>query len=95
VVSLGAGLDTAMQRVGPPATVDWYSVDLPNVIVLRDEVLPASDRACSVAASLADDGWTDQIPSDRPTMLIADGLPACATRRRSTCIRWRRACRPG
>ena len=76
VVSLGAGLDTGMQRVGPPATVDWYNVDLPNVIALRDDVLPADDHAYSVAASLADDGWTDQIPSDRPTMLIADGLLA-------------------
>ena len=79
VVSLGAGLDTAMQRVGPPATVDWYNVDLPNVIALRDEVLPTNDHAYSVAASLAEDGWTDQIPSDRPTMLIADGLLAFLT----------------
>jgi O-methyltransferase involved in polyketide biosynthesis len=76
VVALGAGLDTAMHRVAPPATVDWYSVDLPNIIALRDEVLPGNDHAYSVAASLADDGWTDQIPSDRPTMLLADGLLA-------------------
>lgn len=79
VVALGAGLDTAMQRVGPPATVDWYNVDLPNVMALRDEVLPADDHAHSVTASLADDAWTDQIPSDRPTMLIADGLLAFIT----------------
>jgi O-methyltransferase involved in polyketide biosynthesis len=76
VVDLGAGLGTGMLRVAPPATVDWYNVDLPNVIALRDELVPASDHAYSVAASLADDGWTDQIPSDRPTMLIADGLLA-------------------
>src|ERR1700753_3294155 len=37
VVDLGAGLSTAMLRVAPPATVDWYNVDLPNVIALRDE----------------------------------------------------------
>jgi O-methyltransferase involved in polyketide biosynthesis len=76
VVALGAGLDTVMQRVTPPATVDWYSVDLPNVIALRGELLPADDHAHSVAASLADDAWTDQIPSERPTMLVADGLLA-------------------
>ncbi|HEY9303511.1 MAG TPA: class I SAM-dependent methyltransferase [Mycobacterium sp.] len=74
VVALGAGLDTGMQRVKPPATVDWYSVDLPHVIALRDQLLPAEDHA--VAASLADDAWTDHIPSDRPTMLVADGLLA-------------------
>jgi O-methyltransferase involved in polyketide biosynthesis len=76
VVALGAGLDTGMQRVKPPATVDWYSVDLPHVIELRDQLVPAGDHAYSVAASLADDAWTDQIPSERPTMLVADGLLA-------------------
>lgn len=76
IVALGAGLDTGMLRVQPPATVDWYSVDLPHVIALRHEVVPADDHAHSVAASLADDGWTDPIPSGRPTMLIADGLLA-------------------
>ncbi len=76
VVSLGAGLDTGMLRVKPPASVDWYNVDLPNVIALRDELMPADDHAYSLAASLADDAWSDQIPSDRPTMLVADGLLA-------------------
>jgi O-methyltransferase involved in polyketide biosynthesis len=76
VVDLGAGLGTAMLRVAPPTTVDWYSVDLPNVIALRDELVPAADHAYSVAASLADDSWTERIPSHRPTVLIADGLLA-------------------
>jgi O-methyltransferase involved in polyketide biosynthesis len=76
VVDLGAGLSTAMMRVAPPATVDWYDVDLPNVVALRDKLVPADDRAHSVAASLADNDWTDQIPADRPTMLLADGLLA-------------------
>lgn len=76
VVDLGAGLDTGMLRVQPPTTVDWYSVDLPNVIAMRNQLIPADDRAHSVAASVADDGWAGSIPSDRPTMLIADGLLA-------------------
>jgi O-methyltransferase involved in polyketide biosynthesis len=76
VVDLGAGLATPMQRVKPPPTVDWYNVDLPNLIALRDEVVPADAHAHSVAASLAGAGWTDEIPADRPTMLIADGLLA-------------------
>lgn len=74
VVDLGAGLDTPMLRVQPPAGVDWYSVDLPRVIALRDSVVPAAQRAHSVPASLVDDDWADTIPADRPAMLIADGL---------------------
>ena len=76
VVDLGAGLATPMQRVAPPPTVDWYNVDRPNVIALRDAVVPGADHAHSVAASLADDTWTDAIPADRPTFLLADGLLA-------------------
>jgi O-methyltransferase involved in polyketide biosynthesis len=76
VVDLGAGLATPMQRVAPPPTVDWYNVDLPNVIALREQVTPPDDHAHSVPASLADNSWTDQIPSGRPTLLIADGLLA-------------------
>ena len=79
VVDLGAGLDSGFYRVGPPATVDWYSVDLPGITALRDEVLPAAPQSHSVPVSLADEQWPDAIPADRPTMLIADGLFAFLT----------------
>lgn len=74
VVDLGAGLDDGMYRIDVPATVDWYSVDLPGILALRDRVLPADPRAHSVPVSLADRRWADSIPADRPTILIADGL---------------------
>jgi O-methyltransferase involved in polyketide biosynthesis len=76
VVDLGAGLDSGVYRVGPPPTVDWYSVDLPAVTSLREKVLPESPQSHSVPVSLADEHWTDAIPADRPTMLVADGLLA-------------------
>lgn len=74
VVDLGAGLGTPRLRVQPPAGVDWYSIDLPRVIALRDKLVPAVTRAHSVAADLTSDDWTDTIPADRPTIVIADGL---------------------
>jgi O-methyltransferase involved in polyketide biosynthesis len=74
VVDLGAGLDSGPFRVKPPPTVDWYSVDLPAVIAMRDRLLPSSNRAHAVAASVADPTWADAIPADRPAMVIADGL---------------------
>ncbi|HET9566090.1 MAG TPA: class I SAM-dependent methyltransferase [Mycobacterium sp.] len=79
VVDLGAGLDSGFYRVGPPATVDWYSVDLPGITALREEVLPAAPQSHSVPVSLADEHWPDAIPADRPIMLIADGLFAFLT----------------
>ena len=74
VVDLGAGVDTGLFRVDPPATVGWYSVDLPRVVALRDEVMPTNEQAHSVATSVANDDWPDTIPADRPAMVIADGL---------------------
>ena len=79
VVDLGAGLDSGYYRVGPPPTVDWYSVDLPGITGLRDEVLPAAAQSHSVPVSLTDEHWPDAIPADRPTMLLADGLFAFLT----------------
>jgi O-methyltransferase involved in polyketide biosynthesis len=74
VVDLGAGLDSGFYRVGPPPSVDWYSVDLPGILALRERVLPTDENSHSVPASLADQHWPETIPDDRPTMLIADGL---------------------
>jgi len=74
VVDLGAGLDTGVFRVDPPATVDWYSVDLPAMTALRAAVVPDRAGAHSVAASVAKPSWARAIPGDRPTMVIADGL---------------------
>lgn len=79
VVDLGAGLDSGFYRVGPPADVDWYSVDLPGITAMRDRVLPQAPNSHSVAISLTDDSWPESIPADRPTMLIADGLFAFLT----------------
>jgi O-methyltransferase involved in polyketide biosynthesis len=74
VVDLGAGLDSGFYRVGPPESVDWYSIDLPGIIAVRDRVLPPNAHSHSVPVSLLDEHWPDTIPADRETMLIADGL---------------------
>jgi O-methyltransferase involved in polyketide biosynthesis len=81
VVDLGAGLDSGLYRVDPPMSVQWYSVDLPGIAALRDDVMPADPRAHSIAVSLTDAQWPDAIPSDRPAMVIADGLFAFLSER--------------
>jgi O-methyltransferase involved in polyketide biosynthesis len=74
VVDLGAGLDSGPFRVCPPDGVDWYSVDLPGVSALRSQLMPISERAHVVTASVADQSWPNTIPADRPVIVIADGL---------------------
>ena len=74
VVELGSGLETRMSRLDPPATVDWFDIDLPDVIALREAMMPARENAHPVGTSLLDPRWTQAVPADRPTILVADGL---------------------
>lgn len=74
IIELGAGLSSAVFRVDPPKSVDWYCVDLPAVIALRTAALPQRAQEHSVAASLVGPDWLDMIPGDQPAMIFADGL---------------------
>ena len=74
VLHLGCGLDTRVFRVDPPAGVEWYDIDLPEVISLRSQLYPERDGYTLVDASVTDPGWLDRIPSDLPTLVVAEGL---------------------
>src|ERR1700759_5766404 len=76
VVDLGAGLDTGLFRVNPPAAVDWYSVDLPGVIALRNRLMPTHERAPSIAPAQADNSGPSTIPAGGPPRVSADGRVA-------------------
>lgn len=76
VLDLGAGLDSRICRVDPPATVDWYDVDFPEVAEIRRQVMPTRGNAHNVGTDLIDRHWLAEIPSDRPAVIVADGLVA-------------------
>jgi O-methyltransferase involved in polyketide biosynthesis len=76
VVDMGAGLGSAVHRVDPPATVDWYSVDLPGVMAVRAALRSPHATEHPVTASLTDPRWPAAIPADRPAFVFADGLVA-------------------
>lgn len=77
VLDLGCGLDTRARRCDPPASVDWYDVDFPQVTRLRDRFLPGLSHP--VGADLRTAGWLDGVPADRPAMIVSDGLMALLT----------------
>jgi O-methyltransferase involved in polyketide biosynthesis len=74
VLDVGCGFDTRFARCAPPPTVDWYDVDFAELITLRERFLPS--RAHLVAADVTAPGWLHDIPNDRPTMIVTDGLMA-------------------
>jgi O-methyltransferase involved in polyketide biosynthesis len=76
VLDLGAGLDSRMLRVNPPSTVSWYDVDFPEVVDLRRRLLPEQVSAHSIGVDVTDPNWLDEVPTDRPAVIVADGLIA-------------------
>lgn len=72
VVNLGAGLDTAFQRLDN-GSLQWIDVDLPQIVDLRRRLFVEGDRCRSIAASILETEWMREIPS-RPGGLF---LLAC------------------
>ena len=74
MVNLGAGLDTAFYRVDN-GLIEWYDLDLPNVIALRKQLLPETDRMRYIAKSLFDmSWWTDIDHTDNGVFILASGV---------------------
>ena len=75
VLQVGCGMDSRVFRVDPPASVEWFDVDYPDVIDLRRQLFPGRDAAYhQVGAPLSDLRWLDEVPRDRPGLLIAEGV---------------------
>ncbi|GIE98542.1 class I SAM-dependent methyltransferase [Paractinoplanes rishiriensis] len=73
-LDLGSGLDTRLNRLGDPAGVEWYDVDLPAVTAFRKQLIPLPSQGHVIAADVRDTGWLDAVPNDRPVIIVADGL---------------------
>lgn len=76
VLELGAGLDPRISRVEPPSSVSWYDVDFAEVIKVRQQVMPFRPNVHGIAADVTDPRWLDDVPTDRPAVIVADGLVA-------------------
>ncbi|GAB3421020.1 class I SAM-dependent methyltransferase [Flindersiella endophytica] len=75
VLHLGCGLDTRVHRIDPPASsVQWYDVDLPEVISLREQLYPDRDGYAMIPASVTSAEWLDRVVDDRPVLVVAEGL---------------------
>ena len=73
VVALGEGLETQLWRVDD-RRVQWLSVDLPEVIQARRELLPPHERNRMVAASVLEPAWLDAVPQGTDVLVTAQGV---------------------
>jgi methyltransferase (TIGR00027 family) len=74
VLHLGCGMDTRAFRLHPPNTVRWFDVDQPDVIALRRKLYDDGDGYRMIGSSVTDAAWLDEVPADRPTLIVAEGL---------------------
>jgi O-methyltransferase involved in polyketide biosynthesis len=77
VVALAEGLQTSFWRLehaGAATEITWYSVDLPPVMALREQLLPRHDRIIELAQSASDRSWMDRVDDSGGAFITAEGL---------------------
>ncbi len=73
VVNLGCGLDDTFGKCDN-GQCKGYNIDFPNVIKIRDELLPPSDREINLACNLNDFSWMDKIDASEGAVFFAAGV---------------------
>ncbi len=74
VVDIGCGLDTRFDRLDD-GQMHWLGVDLPEVIALRRQWLPNPERCKTIAQSMLDLTWLDEVARiNKPVIFLAEGV---------------------
>ena len=73
VVNLGCGLDAAA-RACDNGTCKIYNLDFPDVIAVRDELLPAGEREQNIPCDLNDTAWFEKIDASEGAVFFAAGV---------------------
>ncbi len=73
VLELGCGLETQFQRVDD-GRVNWFCVDLPEALAVRERFLPSSERCHHIAASVLELSWMEEIGNPGPCFISMQGL---------------------
>ena len=73
VVNLGCGLDDTFSKVDN-GQCKGYNIDLPDVIKVRSELLPAGDREQNYACDLNDFRWMDEVDPADGAVFFAAGV---------------------
>lgn len=73
VVNLGCGLDDTFSKVDN-GQCRGYNIDLPDVIRVRNDLLPAGERETNLACDLNDPAWMDKIDAADGAVFFAAGV---------------------
>ena len=73
IVNLGCGLDNTGRNCDN-GKCKIYNLDFPDVIKLRNELLPPEDREENIACNLNDVEWFDKIDNSNGVIFFASGV---------------------
>jgi O-methyltransferase involved in polyketide biosynthesis len=75
IVDLGCGLNTRFERIDN-GQMEWYGLDLPEVIELRKELLDKTPRSHLIGCSVLDFSWMDALKgrADKPILFLAESV---------------------
>lgn len=73
VVNMGCGLDQT-PLIGDNGKMRLYNIDRPDVIGIRNELLPPMGRETNIAADLSDPSWIKEIEPEEGVFLFAAGV---------------------
>ena len=73
VVNLGCGLDDTFRKVDN-GTCCGYNIDLPDVIAVRNELLPAGAREANLGCDLNDFSWMERVDGSEGAVFFAAGV---------------------
>ena len=73
VVNLGCGLDDTFRKVDN-GQCKGYNIDMPDVIAVRDELLPAGEREENIGCDLNAPSWMDKIDAAGGAVFFASGV---------------------
>lgn len=73
VINIGCGLDSTFERLNPK-TVQWYDLDLPDVIELRKFFFTESENRKFISSSFLDNEWLRRIVYDDSLLVFASGV---------------------
>ena len=73
VVNLGCGLD-ATGRACDNGSCKIYNLDFPDVIAVREQLLPAGEREQNIGCNLNDTAWFEKIDASNGAVFFASGV---------------------
>lgn len=78
IVIIGCGLDSRYDRIAPYAEkATFYQLDIPEVMKIREDLIPARSNETYIHASMLDTKWMDELKEkhgNRNILFIIEGI---------------------